>query len=102
MLLATLILEPLAQTADGNASGLADVDIGILETSLDDGPHLAHERSHEFTATLDGDTKGEHGTTAVVGIRGTEVLDDELAKRREDLRRGESSGERIDDAESRL
>lgn len=102
MLLSTLVLESLVQTADGNASSLADVNVGILETGLDDGPHLAHERSHEFAATVDGDAKGEHVTTAMVGIRGTEVLDDDLAKRREDLRRGESNGERIDNAESRL
>lgn len=102
MLLAALILKPLAQTADGDASSLADIDVVVLEAGFDDGPHLVHERSHEFTATLDGNTQGEHGTTAVVGISGTEVLDDELAEGGEDLRRRESSGERVDDAEGRL
>lgn len=102
MLLATLILEPLAQTTDGDTSSFSNIDIGVLKTSLDNGPHLVHERGHELAAAFHRYTKREHSTATVVGVCGTKVLEDEHAKGREDLGRRKSGRERIDDAESGL
>lgn len=68
MLGGTLILQPLAQTADSDAGGLPDRGINILKANLDDRPDLVHDGSHKFTAALDDHTEGEHGAATVIGI----------------------------------
>lgn len=98
----TLILKPLTQAADGNAGSLPNAGIWVLETSLDDGPNLVHERSHEFAAPLNTDTKSKNSTAAASRIGRTEILDNESAESGEDLGRWQVGGKSIDDAESRL
>jgi hypothetical protein len=98
----TLILEPLAQAADGNAGSLPDAGFWVLETSLDDGPNLIHEGGHELAASLNADTKGKNSTAAASRIGRAEVLNNESAESGEDLRRWQVGGQSIDDAESRL
>lgn len=98
----TLVLEPLAQAADGDTGSLPDGGIGILETSLDDGPDLAHEGGHVLAASLNANSKRENGSTTVAWVWRREVLDNEGTESREDLGGGQVGGESIDDAQSRL
>lgn len=76
VLLRAVILEPLAQTCDGDARGLAHAGVGVPETSLDERPHLVHERRHVLGAALDGNTKRKHGTAAARGVARREVVAD--------------------------
>jgi hypothetical protein len=82
-----LLLQPLAQAADSNASSVPDRGVDVLDTSLDNGPDLAYYRSHVFATTLNDNTKSKHGAAAIVRIRRGEILLDERAKGREDLGR---------------
>lgn len=98
----TLILQPLAQTADSNACGLPDRGFTVLETSLDNWPDMAHQGRHELAAALHGHTKCKHSTTTIVRVRRREVMGNECAESRKDLGGGKIRGEAINDAESRL
>lgn len=55
MLGSTLLGQPLAEAAESDASSLLDHRLGVLETSLDDGPELSDVRSNELGATLEGE-----------------------------------------------
>ena len=55
MLGSTLLRQPLAEATKSDASSLLDHGLGILETSLDDGPELSDVRSNELGATLKGE-----------------------------------------------
>lgn len=48
----TLLRQPLAEATKSDASSLLDHRLGILKTSLDDGPKLSDVRSNELGATL--------------------------------------------------
>lgn len=98
----TRLFKPLAKAADGNAGRLPDRTIIVIQTSLNEGPDLIHERCHELAATLNGDTESKHSTSAMRGLSGTEVFEDEGAERREDLVRGKVGCKTVNDAESRL
>lgn len=98
----TWVLEPLAEAADSNASSLPDGPVRVLEASLNERPDLVHERSHELAAALNRNTEGEHGSATMSGFAGSEVLQDEVAQRGEDLVWGKVGRKAIDDAESRL
>jgi hypothetical protein len=96
------LLEPLAKAADRNASSLPDGAVGILETSLNEGPDLIHEGSHKLAAALDGNAEREHGAATVSGVRRLEELEDEVAQRNEDLVRRKVGSEAINYSEGRL
>jgi hypothetical protein len=98
----TLLLEPFAEAADGDTGGFPDTCILILETSLNDGPDVAHEGSHVLAATLDTDTKGENSTATMAGFTSVKVLSDEGTEGREDLSGRQVGGKTVDDAEGRL
>ncbi len=102
MLRCTLILEPLAQAADGDTGGLPDGGIGILETSLDDGPDFAHEGRHVLAASFNANSKRKDGTTTVAWVCRSEVLNNEGTEGGEDLSGGQVGGESIDDAQGGL
>lgn len=95
-------LQPFAQATDSNTASFADGGIGIIQSTLDDWPNLAHERSHVFTAAFHCNTKSKHRTSAIAGIRRRTVLLDQLAQCRENLSRGQIRSQAIDDAKSGL
>ena len=102
MLRDTLVLEPLAQAADSDATGFAHTGIRILETRLNDRPHLTHQWRHELAASFNGDAEREHGSTTGSWVRRCEVGLDEVAQRWEDLVRRKVGSQAVNDSESRL
>ena len=98
----TLVLKPLAEAADGNAGSLTHSRVLVAETGFYQRPDLAHERGHVFAAAFNCDTEGKNCTTAACGVGRVEVLADQLAERREDLRWGKVGGKTINDAKRRL
>ena len=98
----TLVLKPLAQAADGYTGCFANAGILVTETGLDQGPHLIHERCHVLATAFDSNTKSKNSTTTACRIRGVEVLTNEMAKWREDLRRRKVCRQAINDSEGRL
>lgn len=70
----TVVLQPFAKTADSNTAGLADGGVTVLQGSLDDRPHLWHQRGHVLAASLDRNAESEDRTTALRRVRRREVL----------------------------
>ena len=68
--------QPFAKTSDGNASGLSDTGIGIMQPCLDNGPNLTHERCHEFATALHDNSQGKHGSTSILGLMRRKILGD--------------------------
>ena len=94
------ILEPLAQTANGDACGLAHAGVHVLESCVDDRPDAIHERDHELGAALDGDAECEHTPTAEIRVRRGDIVLENLAERVEDLRGRQVRGQSVDNTES--
>jgi hypothetical protein len=92
----TLIFHPFAQTSESDTGCLAYTGISIIEARLYHRPHVFHNGCHVFTTTFDRYAEGEHRSTAVVCIRGLEILLDEGPKRGKDLSRGKGGGQIID------
>jgi hypothetical protein len=102
MLRRALVLKPFTETADSGTGCLSNARISILKTRLDDGPDFAHQRSHIFTASLNGNTKGKNSTPSQAGVGRSEILYNECSESREDLGWRQICGKSIDDTESRL
>ena len=98
----TLFLEPLAQATDRNACRLTYAGVLVPETRLDEWPNLTHQRCHVLAASLNGNTQGKDSTTTAGGVDRVEVLADQLAQRREDLRWRQVGGKTINDPQGRL
>lgn len=100
MPLYTFLLKPFAQTTEADTSSLPDHRRSVIEASVDERPKAIHMGSNEFATPLHSDAKRHHGRFTIVGIRRPHEPLYELKKRWEDLVRGESGGEGIDDAKS--
>jgi hypothetical protein len=98
----TILRQPLAQATESDASSLLDDRLRVLKTGVDDRPELIDMRSDELGATLDGYTESHEGGLPGGGVRGGHVGGDISVKGGEDLSRGKSLSEDVEDSESEL
>lgn len=97
-----LLGKPLAEAAEGDAGGLLDDGVRVLEASLDDGPELGDVGADELGAALDGDAERHEGGLASRGVGRGHVGLNVTVEGGEDLGRREGLGEDVEDAEGEL
>lgn len=99
MLLGALLLEHLAKAAESVASGLANDNLGVVETSLNEGPQAVEVGLDEERAALDDDSECGDGGLAHARVGGASEGTNLLEEGREDLGGRKGGGEGVDHAE---
>lgn len=99
MLLGAVLVEHLAEASEGRARGLADHDLGVAESALDERPEGLEVGLDEERAALDDDAKGGDGRLAHRRVRRRGELLHLREQWREHLRWRQRRRERVDHAE---